>query len=150
MPALLAILLIMMLIQFVFGELGVQRSYARSQRINQLRHTIARLQQIKQKKHALITGLSSHDPTIAYYARNYGLTGGRQINGAPLPDPSLPPLEPELPDRRPFLFRHPELLLLAVAIAFVLITGYFLWKPKKAVPERNTASHNRLTNPSWN
>lgn len=151
-PALLAIILIYMMFQFIFGELGVQRSYARAQRIVQLKQTIAVLEQIKKQKERLITGLTSHDATIAAYAAQYGLRSNGEIKGTPLPNPLLPPLEPVIPDKRPLLLRHPELLLIAITIIFALITYGFLFRTKKTAETRPavTLNRNRYISPDWN
>ena len=133
-------LFIYLISMFLFGELGVIRSYDKAVQISKLRGSIARLEQIYRSKTAILNKVR-RNPELADRYRPWR---GYQSSETNRPKFS-----------RPFLLRHPLLLVLIGAIA--VISGIFLYQQKKRTDNtvRNVARsgkiirNNGYIKPSW-
>ena len=116
-------LFIYLVSMFLFGELGVIRSYDKAVKISRLRSSIARLESVYRSKAEVLKKVRRNPSLAGRYRPWQGYRyreAGRQAFS------------------RPFLLRHPMLLVLLGAIA--IITGLFFLQQRKRGRDRGGRS----------
>jgi len=157
-PVLLSIFLVVMVVMFIFGDLGVIASYKKSKTMLGLKKSIITLERAYLQKKKEVIKLKNDKATLRKYALYYGMTGGIVIwKKAMKTTKAYDRIANEAPiiHRKGFFSRHPILLILLGGIVVLLFLFIFITK-KNAVVRRDAESiplrknkTNRLIKPSW-
>ena len=140
-----------MAFQFFFGELGVVDAWEKQRTIANIKLDIASIKVAANHRLRQIELLSKDKGTIRAMALLYGMTGGDNVKATSLPTPtnsarSAPEPAAEL---RPFLLRHPVLIVL-LGLIFALLIGFFFSRRLRHIKDDAVEPmRSRYIKPSW-
>jgi len=139
LSVLIGALLIYLMAMFLFGELGLIKSYDKTVKISRLRLSIQRLERIYRNKRAILLRVRRNPSLAVRYEPWRGYTGA--VSGTRR-------------FSRPFFVRHP--LLIVVLAAIIATTACYILHQKKRnslsseeKEKRKPLRSNSYIKPSW-